>query len=118
LERLRSTPGGRTALRIFVGVSGLLVVALGAFLIPLPGPGWLIVIGGLAIWAIEFAWAKRLLHFTRRNVQAWTSWAARQILAVRLLIGALGLLFVACVVWLSVKYSLGVDLVALVRGWL
>jgi uncharacterized protein (TIGR02611 family) len=117
LERIRSTPTGRMALRVFIGISGLLVVALGALLIPLPGPGWLIVIGGLAIWSMEFHWAKRLLHFTRRNVQAWTGWAARQSLPLRMLIGAVGLVFVACVVWLSVRFSLGIDLIAVVRGW-
>jgi uncharacterized protein (TIGR02611 family) len=98
-------------LRISIAITGLAVVALGILLIPLPGPGWFIVIGGLAIWAVEFAWAKRLLHFTRRNVRAWTSWIGRQPWPLRTVIGAVGLVFVAAVVWASVKVSLGIDLI-------
>ena len=71
-------PTGRVALKIAVAVAGLLVVAVGALLIPLPGPGWLIVLGGLGIWAIEFSWARRLLGFTRRNLRLWTRWVTRQ----------------------------------------
>lgn len=117
LDRIRKTPHGRMALKIGVGTVGTLVVALGLLLIPFPGPGWAIVILGLAIWALEFAWAKNLLEFTKRHVQAWTRWARRQSLPVRLALGVLGLIFVAAVVWGSVRLSFGVDLLAVVRGW-
>jgi uncharacterized protein (TIGR02611 family) len=115
LELIRANPTGRLVLRIAVGLAGALVVGIGFFLIPLPGPGWLIVIGGLAIWAVEFSWARRLLSFTRRNVQAWTRWVTRQSLPLRLLIGAVGLVFVTTVVWLSLKFSTGIDLLAEAR---
>jgi uncharacterized protein (TIGR02611 family) len=117
LDRIRKTPHGRMALKIGVGTVGTLVVALGLLLIPFPGPGWAIVILGLAIWALEFAWAKNLLEFTKRHVQAWTRWVRRQSLPVRVVLGVLGLIFVAAVVWCSVRLSFGVDLVAVVRGW-
>ena len=117
LDRIRKTPHGRMALKIGVGTVGTLVVALGLLLIPFPGPGWAIVILGLAIWALEFAWAKNLLDFTKRHVQAWTRWTRRQSLPVRLAIGVVGLIFVAAVVWGSVRLSFGVDLLAVVRGW-
>ncbi|MFI9643154.1 TIGR02611 family protein [Micromonospora sp. NPDC051925] len=112
LDLIRANPTGRVALKIFVAVAGALVVTIGIALIPLPGPGWLIVIGGLAIWAVEFHWARQLLGFTRRHVHAWTRWAATRSLAVRFLLGSAGLVFVAVVLWLSLKYSLGIDLVA------
>lgn len=112
LDLIRSNPTGRIALKIFVAVAGAIVVAVGIALIPLPGPGWLVVIGGLAIWAVEFHWARRLLTFTRRNVHAWTRWVGRQSWPMRILLGAVGLVFVSVVVWLSLKYSLGIDLVA------
>ena len=64
LDRIRSNRTSHLALRIGIGVLGTLVVGLGIVLIPFPGPGWAIVILGLAIWAIEFAWAKNLLEFT------------------------------------------------------
>ncbi|MEU1606669.1 TIGR02611 family protein [Micromonospora matsumotoense] len=112
LDLIRANPTGRVALKIFIAVAGALVVTVGIALIPLPGPGWLIVIAGLAIWAVEFHWARRLLGFTRRHVHAWTRWATTRSLAVRFLLGSVGLVFVAVVLWLSLKYSLGIDLVA------
>jgi uncharacterized protein (TIGR02611 family) len=81
--------------RVAVGVAGVAVVVLGFALIPLPGPGWLIVFAGLAILATEFVWAERLLRYARRRVHTWTDWAAAQSIVVRALIGLAGLLVVA-----------------------
>ena len=118
LDKIRATPTGRLALKIGIGTLGGLVVAIGIVLIPFPGPGWAIVILGLAIWALEFTWAKNLLEFTKRRVQSWTHWIARQNIPVRLLVGVVGLIFVSAIVWASVRVSFGVDLVAESRDWL
>jgi uncharacterized protein (TIGR02611 family) len=118
LAKIRSNPTGRLALRIGVGALGALVIALGIILIPFPGPGWAIVILGLAIWAIEFTWAKRLLDFTKGQVQGWTRWIGRRSWPTRTLIGLVGLLFVGAVMWGSVRLSFGVDLIAEGRDWL
>jgi len=118
LDKIRANPTGRLALKIGIGVLGTLVVALGIVLIPFPGPGWAIVILGLAIWSLEFTWAKRLLDFTKRHVKSWTSWIARQNLGVRAVIGVVGMIFVAGIVWLSVKLSFGIDLIQEARDWL
>jgi uncharacterized protein (TIGR02611 family) len=83
------------AYRVAVGVVGAAVVVLGFVLIPLPGPGWLIVFAGLAILATEFVWAERLLRFGRTKFHAWTEWVKQQSLVVRLLLGLVGLAFVA-----------------------
>ncbi|MGC4746603.1 TIGR02611 family protein [Micromonospora sp. DT201] len=112
LELIRANPTGRIALKIFIAIAGAVVVTIGIALIPLPGPGWLLVIAGLGIWAVEYHWARRLLGFTRRHVHGWTQWVTRQSLPVRIVLGSVGLLFVATVVWLSLKYSLGIDVVA------
>src|SRR5918997_1130032 len=101
LDKIRGNPTGRLALKIGIGVLGGLVVALGIVLIPFPGPGWAIVILGLAIWALEFAWAKNLLEFTKRHVQSWTHWIGRQSLPMRGVIGIVGMIFVATIVWAS-----------------
>ena len=77
-----------------VGLVGGLVVAFGIATIPLPGPGWLTVIAGLFVLATEFAWAERLLEFTRRHVARWTEWLGRQSLAVRVLVAVLTAAFV------------------------
>ncbi len=59
--------------------SGITLVLLGIFLLVLPGPGILTIAGGLAILAIDFAWARNLLdwmksrfreHFTNEETSA------------------------------------------------
>ncbi|MGP4012887.1 TIGR02611 family protein [Streptomyces sp. 4N124] len=47
---------------------GLAVVVVGIILLPLPGPGWVIIFGGMAIWATEFVWAQLVLRWTKRKV--------------------------------------------------
>ena len=83
------------------------MVALGIVLIPFPGPGWLIVLAGLAILAIEFVWAQRLLLFTKGRLESWWHWLGRQSILVRLTVGLFGLLFVGLVLWLSWSLTLG-----------
>jgi uncharacterized protein (TIGR02611 family) len=118
LDRIRANRTGRIALRIGIGVLGAAVIAVGLALIPLPGPGWAIVIVGLAIWSLEFTWAKRLLDYTKRQVQSWTRWVGRQSVPVRFLIGAAGLIFVSAVVWASVRLSFGINLITVIEHWL
>lgn len=48
------------ARRFGVAIVGVTVILIGIPLIPLIGPGWLIVFTGLAILATEFEWARRL----------------------------------------------------------
>ncbi|WP_328539789.1 TIGR02611 family protein [Streptomyces sp. NBC_00344] len=47
---------------------GLAVVAAGIVMLPLPGPGWLVIFGGMAVWATEFVWAQLVLRWTKRKV--------------------------------------------------
>ena len=54
--------------------AGLVLVAGGLVLVPLPGPGWLIVFLGIGIWATEFPWAARLLTWVRAKVSAATQY--------------------------------------------
>ena len=51
--------------RIIVAVVGGTVLVLGIVLIVLPGPAFLVIPAGLAILAVEFAWAKRWLRSAR-----------------------------------------------------
>lgn len=71
------------AYRVGVGLVGALVVVFGVITIPLPGPGWLTVLAGLFLLATEFAWAERLLHFTRGRVEGWTRWLGGRSVIVR-----------------------------------
>ena len=109
ITAIRRHPTGSVAFRTTIAVLGGLVVALGLVLVPLPGPGWLIVFFGLSIWAVEFVWAQRLLHFTRTQLERWWHWLGRQHMAVRLLAGLIGLVFVTTVVLVSLRYSFGIN---------
>ena len=51
--------------RVVIAVMGGTVLALGIVLIVLPGPAFLVIPAGLAILAIEFAWARRWLRSAR-----------------------------------------------------
>ena len=54
--------------QVGVFVVGLAVVVAGVCMLVLPGPGWLVIFGGMAIWATEFVWAQLVLRWTRRKV--------------------------------------------------
>ena len=71
-----------TLYRISITAIGALIVVVGLILVPLPGPGWLIVFFGLAILGTEFHWARRLLGWARmalaRFTERWRAWRARR----------------------------------------
>ena len=72
-------PGLRRVYRVAVGVLGGVITVGGLLLVPLPGPGWLVVFLGLAILGTEFAWAKRFAAFTKRQLaRFWAWWKARR----------------------------------------
>ncbi|MEU2718127.1 TIGR02611 family protein [Streptomyces sp. NPDC007205] len=54
--------------QVGVFVVGLAVVVTGVIMLPLPGPGWVVIFGGMAIWATEFVWAQLVLRWTKRKV--------------------------------------------------
>jgi uncharacterized protein (TIGR02611 family) len=51
--------------KILVSLAGFPLIVLGIILIPLPGPGILVILLGLLVLSIEFDWAKR--HRDRLN---------------------------------------------------
>ncbi|PZG90437.1 TIGR02611 family protein [Streptomyces sp. NTH33] len=53
-----------------VFVVGLAVVVAGIVMLAFPGPGWVVIFGGMAIWATEFVWAQLALRWTKRKVTA------------------------------------------------
>jgi uncharacterized protein (TIGR02611 family) len=95
--KVRAKPGGVLGWRIGVTVVGVVIVAGGIVLLPLPGPGWLIIFAGLGVLATEYEWAKRLLRFARDQVQRWTDWVKRQPRWIQGIVGLLSLLFLAAV---------------------
>ncbi len=57
---IRTNPTADTVYRTGVAVIGGSTVALGVVLMPLPGPGTLIALGGLGILATEFEGAQKV----------------------------------------------------------
>ena len=90
-------PGGHLIWRIGVSLTGAVVIVVGIILLPLPGPGWLIIFTGLGILATEYPWARRLLVRARLLVGEWTRWAAGQTLFVRALLAFASLVFLVAV---------------------
>ncbi len=92
-ERVRSWPGGTLGWRIGVTVVGVAIIIGGIILLPLPGPGWLIIFAGMGVLATEYEWAKRLLGWARAKLKEWTDWTRQQPRWLQGLIGLLGLAF-------------------------
>jgi uncharacterized protein (TIGR02611 family) len=96
--RVRRTRAGRICWRIVVTVLGVVTIAGGVVLLPLPGPGWLIIFAGLGLLSTEYEWARRLLRFVRAKVTEWTRWWGRQGRFVQVLVGLLGIALLAALV--------------------
>ena len=63
--------------RLAFAVAGFAVLLVGIVLIPLPGPGLLVIAAGLFMLALEFAWAERLLHRTGVRLEQVTGAAVK-----------------------------------------
>ncbi|MBB5628994.1 TIGR02611 family protein [Sphaerisporangium krabiense] len=118
LDGVRASRTGRLTLKIVIGVIGAALVIGGLLLVPLPGPGWLIVFAGLAVLATEFAWAHRLLEFAKKTLSAWTDWLKRQNWPVRIIVGGVTLAVAAVIVYFALRLTTGVDLLQMARGFL
>ena len=66
--------------------------------------------------AIEFVWARHLLRFTRQQLTRWVKWMTAQPLPIRLLLGGVGLVFVAVVLVLDPRPGRTADEVAREAG--
>lgn len=60
------------ARRFIVAVVGSTVLLLGILMLALPGPALVVIPAGLAILAIEFAWAKQWLEKVRQYAKQAT----------------------------------------------
>ncbi len=51
--------------KFFIALMGGTVVLIGVAMLVLPGPGLLVIAGGLAILATEFIWARRAMRHAK-----------------------------------------------------
>ena len=118
-RRIRSNPHAHLIYRLVVGALGLVIVVVGLIMVPFPGPGWVVVFIGLAVWATEFVWAQRLLRRARRTLEAWTDLLKPQPWWVKALVLLATFAAVAAFFWLLFLVS-GVPslLPDTVEGWL
>lgn len=79
-SRIRRRPWLNRVYKVLVTTLGCLIVIIGLILVPLPGPGWLIVFIGLTLLGTEYHWARRLLGWLRRVLarfwERWNIWRA------------------------------------------
>ncbi len=73
-RRIRSKPSTHRLYLAAVALLGLVIVVVGLIAVPAPGPGWLIVFVGVSVWASEFEWAQRLLHWGKARLRDWNTW--------------------------------------------
>lgn len=73
-EFIKSSKPLHRGWQVVIFLVGLAIVAGGVVLLPLPGPGWLIIFAGIGVWATEFPWAQRVLRWTKRQVLEWAHW--------------------------------------------
>jgi uncharacterized protein (TIGR02611 family) len=73
-RKIRANPAVYPVYRIAVIVLGVIVAVVGLALVPLPGPGWLIVFAGIAILGSEFEPAQRLLDWAKSRLSDWGDW--------------------------------------------
>jgi len=99
-RKIRANPHSHLIYRIIVGIVGLVIFVVGLILVPFPGPGWLVVFLGLAIWASEFAWAQKLLKRARGTLETWNKLLQRQPWWVKAIAVLLTAAVVAVVIWL------------------
>lgn len=103
---MRRTPGGSSAVKAIVFVSGLLCILLGLALAALPGPLTIPpILLGLYIWSTEFAWADRLLERAKRSAhEAWEKAKTKPVITA--LVTGSGLAAFAVGVWLTLRLDL------------
>ena len=109
MERFLGSLPSKTR-RIVIAIVGGVVLVVGVVMIPFPGPGWLVVFMGLAILSQEFAWARRALHYGRRQYDKWADWLKRQNRFVQSLTVIATAIVVVLTLWLLGAYGL-------VNGW-
>jgi len=85
--------------RIFIGIIGGSVTALGAVALVGPGPGILIVLAGLGILATEFAWASRAVVHTKNVAQKAADRAGLPLWVKYLLIAATSLFSILVIIF-------------------
>lgn len=102
IERVRARQQRHRERSLFVRVpfalAGFAVLLLGVVMLFTPGPGWVVIVFGLGLLALEFTWAERLLERVIDRVEQASDQMRRRSPFQRALVIAAGLLALAAVV--------------------
>jgi uncharacterized protein (TIGR02611 family) len=112
------SPGLLALYRFLIALVGGLVLVIGIVLVPYPGPGWLIVFGGLAILSSEFRWARVVLIFLRRRYDAWRAWIRHRHWTIRLSVYLVGAAMIVATLWVLNAFALVAGWIGADRPWL
>ena len=93
-------------IRAAVVLSGFVVLLVGLAMIPLPGPGLLVTAAALALLALEFAWAERLLERTVDHMSNATERVRRAGPVQQVLLGLLGVLAAAAALTAALAWNI------------
>jgi uncharacterized protein (TIGR02611 family) len=88
--------------RIGTVTAGVIVVIVGLILVPLPGPGWLIVAGGLALLSTDVPFANRLLKAVRRRLPSTATGKLPLWLTLGMAVSAMA--FTAAGIWMALLH--------------
>lgn len=79
-QAIRKWPWLNVVYRVVISLLGGVMVLVGLIMVPLPGPGWLVVFLGLTVLGSEYHWARRVLGWLRRTLarfwERWRAWRA------------------------------------------
>lgn len=57
------------AKKVIISIAGFSLLIGGLILIPLPGPGLLLMLGGLLLLSMEFTWAKSYADMVKKKLK-------------------------------------------------
>jgi uncharacterized protein (TIGR02611 family) len=97
----------RRPIRIAIAIVGFVITLLGLVMIgPIPGPGIVVLPIGLAILALEFVWAERLLEQALERADRARASAQRASPRQRALLALAGVLIVAAAMAAVIRFNL------------
>lgn len=74
-RKIRCHPALAPFYRGGVFVLGLALIIVGIPMVPLVGPGWVVIFIGLFLWSTEFMWARKVTQFVKAEVKTFDQWA-------------------------------------------
>lgn len=64
---------------VLIVTAGFIIVAIGVVMLPLPGPGTLIIFLGLAVLSVEFEWARQVMKEGEQWMEKTVKWVKKQL---------------------------------------